>query len=192
MDAGSMDRKYFYAFVKGLTNIKYKEAFLRSKKDFDLDESMDLQFLYANLFNDQETSLDQFNKLVESCLQVIEVIVQNNMTKDQLEEFLTNQVQAKEDHKKQIATFWKNESTKIITALTEPLRNETSGIAEIDWEIQLTTASRHQASINKQSATVLIQPKRGNARDKIMFEIEKKDARLILDKLASLEKVLEA
>ena len=192
MDAGSMDRKYFYAFVKGLTNIKYKEAFLRSKKDFDLDESTDLQFLYANLFTDQETSLDQFNKLVESCLQVIEVIVQNNMTKDQLEEFLTNQVQAKEDHKKQIATFWKNDSTKIITALTEPLRNETSGIAEIDWEIQLTTASRHQASINKQSATVLIQPKRGNARDKIMFEIEKKDARLILDKLASLEKVLEA
>ena len=52
MDAGSMDRKYFYAFVKGLTNIKYKEAFLRSTKDFDLDESMDLQFLYANLFND--------------------------------------------------------------------------------------------------------------------------------------------
>lgn len=192
MDAGNMDRKYFYAFVKGLTNIKYKEAFLRSKKDFDLDESMDLQFLYANLFNDQETSLSQFNKLVESCLQVIEVIVQNNMTKDQLEEFLSNQVQAKEDHKKQIATFWKNDCTKIITALTEPLRNETSGIAEMDWEIQLTTASRHQASINKQSATVLIQPKRGNARDKIMFEIEKKDARLILDKLASLEKVLEA
>jgi len=58
-------------------------------------------------------------------------------------------VQAKEDHKKQIASFWKNASTKIITALTEPLRNETSGIAEMDWEIQLTTASRHQASINK-------------------------------------------
>jgi hypothetical protein len=37
-----MDRKYFYAFVKGLTNIKYKTAFLRSKKDFDFDESMDL------------------------------------------------------------------------------------------------------------------------------------------------------
>jgi hypothetical protein len=53
-----MDRKYFYALVKGLTIIKYKEAFLRSKRDFDIDESMDLQFLYANLFNDQETSLD--------------------------------------------------------------------------------------------------------------------------------------
>lgn len=58
MDAGSMDRKYFYAFVKGLTNIKYKDAFLRSKRDFDLDESMDLSFLYSNLFNEQETSLD--------------------------------------------------------------------------------------------------------------------------------------
>lgn len=56
--AGGMDRKYFYAFVKGLTNIKYKDTFLKSKRDFDLDESMDLQFLYANLFNEQETSLD--------------------------------------------------------------------------------------------------------------------------------------
>lgn len=59
VDAGGMDRKYFYAFVKGLTNIKYKETFLRSKKDFDLDESMDLQFLYANLFNEQETTLER-------------------------------------------------------------------------------------------------------------------------------------
>ena len=42
IDAGGMDRKYFYAFIKGLANIKYKDAFLRSKKDFDLDESMDL------------------------------------------------------------------------------------------------------------------------------------------------------
>jgi hypothetical protein len=56
--AGGMDRKYFYAFVKGLTNIKYKDIFLRSKKDFDLDETMDLQFLYGNLFNEQETTLD--------------------------------------------------------------------------------------------------------------------------------------
>jgi hypothetical protein len=39
---------------------------------------------------------------------------------------------------------------------------------------------------------VLIQPKRGNQRDKIMFEIEKKDAKLIIDKIAALERVLEA
>ena len=37
----------------------------------------------------------------------------------------------------------------------------------------------------------MIQPKRGDTRDKIMFEIEKKDAKLILDKLSALEKVLE-
>ena len=141
--AGGMDRKYFYAFVKGLTNIKYKEAFLRSGKDFDLDESMDLQFLYGNLFNEQETTLDQFNKLVESCLQIIEIIVQNNFSKDQLEDFLANNVKGKDDHKKQFALFWKNESAKIISALQEPLRNATSGIAELDREIQLTTASRH-------------------------------------------------
>ena len=126
-------------------------------------------------------------------MQIIEIIVQNNFTKEQLDEFLSNSVTgAKEDHKKQFAQFWKNEQAKIIAALSEPLRNENSGIADIDWEIQLTTASRHQGSVNKQSATVLIQPKRGNQRDKIMFEIDKKDAKLIIDKISALDKVLEA
>ena len=103
VDAGGMDRKFFYAFIKGLTNIKFKDVFLRSsKKDsFDIDESMDLQFLYANLFNEQETYLDQFNKLVDSCMQLIEVIVQNNFSKDQLDEFLANNIQGcKDDHKR--------------------------------------------------------------------------------------------
>lgn len=69
-------------------------------------------------------------------MQIIEIIVQNNFTKEQLEEFLSNNVTgAKEDHKKQFAQFWKNEQAKIIAALSEPLRNENSGIGEIDWEI---------------------------------------------------------
>jgi len=47
------------------------------------------------------------------------------------------------DHyKRQIALYWKNEQSKVIKALNEPLRNETSGIADMDWEIQLTTASK--------------------------------------------------
>ncbi len=44
-------------------------------------------------------------------------------------------MQAKDDHKKQISTYWKNEQAKLIKALTDPLRNETSGIADMDWEI---------------------------------------------------------
>ena len=59
IDAGGMDRKYFYAFLKGLATIKYKEYFLKNKETAgEVDDSMDLQFLYTNLFNDQETSLD--------------------------------------------------------------------------------------------------------------------------------------
>lgn len=36
VDAGGMDRKYFYAFIKGLVNIKYKDYFIKSK-DFEVD-----------------------------------------------------------------------------------------------------------------------------------------------------------
>lgn len=45
MDAGALDRKYFYAFIKGLLTIKYKDYFKKSK-DFEIDDSLDLQFLY--------------------------------------------------------------------------------------------------------------------------------------------------
>lgn len=59
IDAGGMDRKYFYAFLKGLATIKYKDYLLRNKETAsEVDQSMDLQFLYTNLFNDQETTLD--------------------------------------------------------------------------------------------------------------------------------------
>jgi hypothetical protein len=59
IDAGGMDRKYFYALFKGLMSIKYKGYFLKSKETSgEVDESMDMQFLYSNLFNSDETSLE--------------------------------------------------------------------------------------------------------------------------------------
>lgn len=59
IDAGGMDRKYFYALIKGLVQIKYKTYFLNHKDTAaDLDESMDMQFLYSNLFNSSDTTLD--------------------------------------------------------------------------------------------------------------------------------------
>lgn len=38
-----MDRKYFYAFIKGLSTIKYKDYFLKNKDiSGEVDESMDI------------------------------------------------------------------------------------------------------------------------------------------------------
>ena len=73
-----------------------------------------------------------------------------------MDKVFIQKVNTREDYKKQISLFWKNESGKILKAISEPIRNETSGIQEIDWEIHLTQASRHQSNINKHSATVLI------------------------------------
>lgn len=43
LDAVGMDRKYFYAFFKGLASIKYKEYLLKNKETAsEVDESMDL------------------------------------------------------------------------------------------------------------------------------------------------------
>ena len=41
-------------------------------------------------------------------------------------------------------------------------------------------ATRHVSSVRQQSATVVLQPKRGN---KIMFEATKADVKMMLDKL---------
>ena len=63
VDAGNIDKKYFYAFIKGLSTIKYKEYLQKSKSSgqggaADADENVDLSYLYGNLFNEQETSLE--------------------------------------------------------------------------------------------------------------------------------------
>eukprot|EP00350_Pseudokeronopsis_sp_OXSARD2_P009709 CAMPEP_0170542562 /NCGR_PEP_ID=MMETSP0211-20121228/1951_1 /TAXON_ID=311385 /ORGANISM="Pseudokeronopsis sp., Strain OXSARD2" /LENGTH=65 /DNA_ID=CAMNT_0010845663 /DNA_START=222 /DNA_END=419 /DNA_ORIENTATION=- len=65
------------------------------------------------------------------------------MTKEEVEQFLQNGVNTREDYKKQLQLFWKSELSKIIKALSEPMRNDAAGIQDIDWEIHLTTASRH-------------------------------------------------
>jgi len=46
-------------------------------------------------------------------------------------------------------------------------------------------ASRHEANINKQAATVAIMPKKGGA--KVLFEVDKASAKMVLDKLNTIE-----
>ena len=67
--------------------------------------------------------------------------------------------------------------------------SEVEGISDIDWQIHLTTASRHQPKLNQQSATLVIQPKTGNQRERIMFEVNKADVAMMLDKLSVIDQV---
>jgi len=102
--AGDLDRKYFLAFLKGLSAIKYKDLFdkvkaaklaQRQKKGLsgadgaeegaEEDESMDLEFLYGNLFEPASISPDEFNSIVETGMTLINEIVSQNMTKEQLD-----------------------------------------------------------------------------------------------------------
>ena len=84
------------------------------------------------------------------------------MDKETLEKYMTRKVSARDDIKKAISMFWKQEKSKILQALRIPTANETEGIADIDWQIHLSTASRHQPKLNQQSATLVIQPQKGN------------------------------
>ena len=68
--------------------------------------------------------------------------------------------------------------------------NDTEGIGDIDWQIHLTTASRHQSKVNQQSATVVIQPQKGDQRERIMFEVAKSDVSFMLEKLSIVDQVV--
>ena len=74
-----------------------------------------------------------------------------------------------------------------------PTANQTEGISDLDWQIHLATAGRHQPKVNQQSATMVIQPRTGgDQRDRVMFEVSKADVSLMLDKLRVLDQIMGA
>lgn len=145
--ASEVERKVYLAFLKGLTQIKFqsqfkKEESIRQKNKQSADESqqqqteeteVDLEYLYTNLFANTGIQGDQFNQLVEATLRLISEIVSLNMEKDQLEKYLTRKVSAREETKKAITIFWKQERANIIRALRAPTAISTEGIADLDW-----------------------------------------------------------
>jgi hypothetical protein len=114
--ASDLDRKYFLAFLKGLAQIKYKDLYtkLKIKEGEALDAQMDLEFLYSNLFDPEQFSADTFNQLVENGMRVIADLLEMNMSREALEEYLNRKVQAREETRKVIAQFWKQESVQLL------------------------------------------------------------------------------
>lgn len=188
--AADIDRKYFTAFLKGLAGIKYKNLLTKVAlaNGEEAPEVMELDFLYTNLFNPDVTSADDFNALVESGLRVISDMLEQNMTKDRLEEYLARRIQGSDDTKKAIQQFWRQEQANLLTATRQPcLATQDQGLQDIDWEIQATMAGRKAQGANQQSATIVIHPKQG---ERFMFEASRKDVSQMLDKLAILDQLI--
>lgn len=89
-------------------------------------------------------------------MRLISEIISLNMDKEQLDKYLARKVSAREETKKAISIYWKQERANILRAIRIPTANQTEGIADLDWQIHLTTAGRHQPKVNTQSATVVI------------------------------------
>ena len=81
-------------------------------------------------------------------MRVIHEIVSQNMSKEELDQFLTRKVTARDDTKKAITQWWRQESASILAAIRGPTSFDTEGIADIDWQIHLTTATRHVSKVN--------------------------------------------
>ena len=127
--AADLDRKFFLAFLKGLTQIKFKsqlakveQAHSRGQAQGEQEdgEHVDLPYLYENLFAQSSISPEEFNTLTESTLRLVSEIVSLNMDKESLDKYLTRKVSAREDTKKAIQIFWKQERANIIRAVRQP------------------------------------------------------------------------
>ena len=79
--------------------------------------------------------------------------------------------------------FWKTHGAEMLKIIEKPVSNYNQGISQVDWELHLIAHSRHQSSISKQSATMMIKSKDG---EKIQFEMSKNDVDSILDKIDSV------
>jgi len=68
---------------------------------------MDLEFLYANLFDPNQFSAETFNQLVENGIKVIADLLEMNMSKEALDDYLNRKISGREETRKVIAQFWK-------------------------------------------------------------------------------------
>ena len=66
---------------------------------------------------------DQFNQLVESTMRLMSEIVSLNVDKEQLDKYLARKVSGREETKKAISIFWKQERANIIRAIRAPTSN---------------------------------------------------------------------
>ncbi len=116
-----VDRKYLLAFFKGLCQVKYKDLYakLRLKQNDVVDQTMDLEFLYAQLFQPGQMSPDEFNSLVENGMRLIADLLELNPSKDALEDYL-RKVNCSEETRKVIAQFWKQEVGQLLQAVKSP------------------------------------------------------------------------
>ena len=66
-------------------------------------------------------------------MRLISELVSLNMEKEQLDKYLARKVSAREETKKAISIFWKQERANIVRAVRAPTANETEGVADLDW-----------------------------------------------------------
>lgn len=80
---------------------------------------MDLEFLYSQLFEPLQVSAEVFNDLVGNSLRLITQLVEMNPNKDALEDYL-RKVNCREETRKVIAQFWKQEAGFLMHAIKAP------------------------------------------------------------------------
>ena len=92
-----------------------------------------MEYLYTHLFQGTSLQSEQFNQLVEATLRLLSELVSLNMDKDDLERYMARKVSGRDETKKAISLFWKQERANIIRAIRAPTANETEGVADLDW-----------------------------------------------------------
>ena len=75
--------------------------------------------------------------------------------------------------------------------IERPVSNYSQGVSNIDWEIHMTTQSRHQSNIASKTATILVETQKqplgsSSNKERIMFEVSKHDLNTMIEKIDSV------
>ena len=114
-----------------------------------------------------------------------------NYSLDELRDYLANNLDLDDTQRNLVFKFWKAHGANIMHIIERPVSNYSQGVTNIDWEIHMTTQSRHQSNIQSKTATILVetqkQPLASNAtKDRIMFEVSKQDLNTMIEKIDSV------
>ena len=114
-----------------------------------------------------------------------------NFSLDELRTYLENNMDLNDTQRKIVFKFWKTHGPSIMQIIERPVSNYTQSIANVDWEIHMTTQSRHQSNIKSKTATILVetqsQPLSGApTKVRVMFEVNADDLNTMIEKIDSV------
>ena len=102
---------------------------------------------FFSIIKGTDIEADLLELLDEDSQETTRHVIRQNYSLDELREYLANNMDLNDSQRNLIFKFWKTHGANIMQIIERPVGNYSQGISSVDWEIHMTTQSRHQSNI---------------------------------------------